>query len=271
VAILSGSDTGGIAAEHQACLLVRDQQVIPHGHRARDDPRVLRAHFEAEVALGDEIVLHHDGAAAVHVDAAGEAAPVARSRPHHLVAAHDAVARDEVLVGLNVSLAADQIDGDVVHVAHDVVCHLEAVDVAVEGERLARRRVAVEDLVAVDHQVGDRGRLRAVHRDAHRIATTDVVDAVLPQLDVRSGTRDPDAGPVIEAQVVAKLETDHPHPAPASDQEEIVARNARPIDDRVLTGPHLERDVRAGRAAPREDELLDVRCRLLVHAPCRQA
>src|SRR4029077_10204739 len=99
-------------------------------------------------------------------------------------------------------------------------------------------------------------------RDAHRIAATDVVDPVLPQLDVRSAALDPDAGAIIESQVVAKLETDDPHPAPALEQDEMVTRNARPVDDRLVAGPRVERDPCARRPAAREDELLEVRRRL---------
>ena len=99
----------------------------------RGDGAVLGADLHADVALGDDVVLDHEVAAAVDVDAGREAAAVARARPLDAVAADDAVPAHLGVVGLDVGLAADAVDADVVDVVHVVVADHEAVDVAVQA------------------------------------------------------------------------------------------------------------------------------------------
>src|SRR6185369_16388925 len=263
-AVADAADRAREPAEHQACLLVGVEHVVAHDDVPRLDAGVLRADLEAEVAFGDDVVLDDEVPGAVHVDPAGEAAAVARPRALDAVLAADAVARDLGLVRLDVALAADEVYADVVDVADDVARDREAVDVAVQRERFARRGLTVVDHVAVDHQIRDRRGPRAEDGDAHGVRAADVVDVVVAELDVRTRAHDADARAVVHAEEVPDFEADHPDPAPVLDVDHVVAGDARAVEDRALAGERRERDEPAdGVAAPREDDLLGVRRRRL--------
>src|SRR6185436_14383912 len=101
------------AAEDDAHLVVGVEDVVADGDVARDDPRVLGPDLQAEVALGDHVPLDHEVAPAVDVDAAREAPAVDRAGARHAVTAAEAVPRHLARVGLDVGLAADEVDADV--------------------------------------------------------------------------------------------------------------------------------------------------------------
>jgi hypothetical protein len=218
---------GGLeAAEHEAGLVVVVDDVVAHDDALGDGAAVLRSDLDPEVALGDGVVLDDDVAAAVDVDAAGEAAPVDGARADDRIAAHEAVARDETRVRLDVGLAADEVDPDVVDVAHDVIRHLEAGDVAVECQRLAPGRIAVVDLVAVDDEVRDRRGAGSVHRDAHGVLPADLVDDVVANLDVSARAEHAHSRAVVHAEIVHDLEALHAHVALRVDEDHVRARDA---------------------------------------------
>jgi hypothetical protein len=98
-----------------------------------------------------------------------------------------------------------------------------------------------------------RGRLRRTRAEMLAHPGDDVV---------RAGPRGEDLGDARGAQRRTVVVRDD---AAAEDGNVAARAGAARRSRRVLTGPRFERDVRAGRPAAREDELPDVRCRLLVH------
>ena len=83
-----------ITTEDQPGFFIVEDDVVLHHDAASHTALVLRPHFDAEIALGDDVVLDDDVHATVHIDARAVAAFVGGPAAEDAVAFANAVAAD---------------------------------------------------------------------------------------------------------------------------------------------------------------------------------